>query len=239
MRLSHTRFFRFSLTPLRGGLALGAGLLTALEARGQWEVGGCIGPNLATHRYQQQGQRVKEKKVLLLHLGLTSSFPLGPNIALQPELLISQVGTKHARPHENTRHTHGTHTDFLQYLTLPVAMVGRIPLRRPANSHLAIGGGPYAAVLTFAERTRKGETFADDLNVGDEPRADYRRFDAGMSMRAIFEYKRIFTGFTFTYGMMNIQAYGDEQTGRYTRSLSLTWGVRGHWSVKKPAPASQ
>lgn len=35
---------------------------------------------------------------------------------------------------------------------------------------------------------------------------------------------------------MNIQAHGDEQNGRYTRSLSLTWGVRGHWSTKKPVP---
>lgn len=206
----------------------------AHQALAQREIGACIGLHVVGQQYQQNGQGIRERRAVMAHFGLTGAFDLGPNISFRPELLLVQLGTKHSAQHQYQYHTVGAHTDLLQYLMLPAVMVGRIVVGAKRRHQLVVGGGPYVAWLTYAESYKTTNSHTDDLEVGDGPQDDYRRFDAGMSLRAAYEYKpsnklsglTFFTGLTFTYGMLNVQPRGDEQNSRYNRCLGLTSGFR-------------
>jgi hypothetical protein len=244
MAVSFVRFSMQSVAVLRYVLAVGIGLVAAPEAHGQWEIGASLGVNRATQRYQQNSQHIREKALVLFHVGLTTVFNLGPNLAVHSDLLLTTLGTRHSLLHTHSYYTLGEHSDELQYLMLPVAMVGRISLSPSRPHYLVVGGGPYVAWLTYAESTKRGETFTDDLNVGDDKNDNYRTFDAGMNMQAVYEISgsrklaslTIFGGVVVTYGMLNVLPHGDDATGRYNRAVSLTSGIRVRLQRQQPTP---
>lgn len=205
-------------------LLYGAAICLGFQAQAQRAVGVCFGMNFTTQRYFVQGQRANARLVALPHLGLTTAFDIGSSICFQPELLLTVLGMKHKN--ESGWWGEPSYTDELHYLSLPLAMVGRLPVGKNKQYRLAIGGGPYVGWLMEAIRDDGGKWSPNDLDVGEGRDAIYRSYDYGLTLRALYERQRWFWGATLTYGMVNIQTHGDAQNSRYNRALGLTGGFR-------------
>ena len=138
---------------------------------------------------------IDDKNALVgFNAGLFAKMPITRFIAIQPELYFT---TKGSEVSYKGLFANGDARFRLSYLEVPVLLVINL------NQNFNIHGGPYVSYLLAGdvsnESTSPSFDFEKNIDVDD-----YNRMDAGLTLGAAIDIRKISIGARYSYGMTTI-----------------------------------
>jgi hypothetical protein len=188
---------------LPGGHALAQGL--GLGVKG--------GVNLATERFQGEGDSPSIDPRVGVVAGVFANVPLLSWVDLQPEALVAMKGAR--------LDLEGAQSSvWLDYFEVPI--LARFSRRRGGRLRYFVAGGPSIGVrLRARTRTKFGDS-TEEIDIGDE----LERLDFGMTAGGGVELGSIVLDGRYTLGLKDIDKNKSDTVKVTNRALSFTVGLK-------------
>ena len=197
-------------------IALGMLLLPAAATIAQPGITG--GFNTGTYKYQVNSTTYGRSSLVGFNAGLFYRASLDRHVIMEPSLLFTRKGARN----NNTPFPVDYTKSRLDYVQLNVPVMYRGWVSRHAD--FTIGGGPYAAVLAYADvRTqfRTGDQNLDDYSIGTNGADDFKPLDAGLRFGAGFRYDRVNVSIAYDLGLADIAPQTNTEIRNRTFGINL------------------
>lgn len=139
------------------------------------------------------------------HFGLFTKIPITDFLAVQPELLYSNTGSKIAYGGSDLENLFGIEPGEvrfnLNYIQVPVALAVNVG---PLNIH----GGPYVAYLVSANVTDLSTSNLNSTTLEELNTEDFNRIDYGVLVGVAVDLRGVTIGARYNYGLREIGSSG-------------------------------
>lgn len=200
------------------------------------------GANIANITITDNGHDDDAHAMTRFHAGYMADFPLSKYFSFQPGLLFTGKGTE-IQQGQPSDALYWKTTTKLNYIEMPVNLIGKIPLTNQ-NYTLFIGAGPYVAIGVSGKTKLIAKQF--DMDFEEKIDVDFRTkirienvnyrgpgfyvlkpFDFGFNGMAGFELKNLLLSVNYGYGLSNLKYYSIPgiATGKH-RVLSFSAGFK-------------
>jgi len=185
-------------------LLMGASQVNAQESNPGPRYGIKGGINFA-QLYVDQPNAEDENMKVGYHFGVFGKVPITSFLALQPELLYTNVGAKITYGGSDLENLLGIEPGEvrfnLNYIQLPVALTANIG---PLNVHL----GPYLAYLAGANIKDLKTSDLNPSDIKELNRDDFNEFDYGVMGGVGFDVQNFTIGARYNYGLREVGKSG-------------------------------
>jgi hypothetical protein len=151
--------------------------------------------------YVDQPNAEDEKMKLGLNFGVFGKIPISNFLAVQPEVLYSNVGSKIRYGGSNLENALGIEPGEvrfnLNYIQVPVALAANVG---PLNLH----AGPYLSYLLSANVKDLKSANLNPTDVVDLDTDDFNRLDYGVLFGVGFDVQGVTIGARYNYGLREI-----------------------------------
>ncbi|NHE56778.1 porin family protein [Cyclobacterium plantarum] len=155
--------------------------------------------------YVDQPNVENESMKMGIHFGLFSKIPINNYVALQPEVLYTNTGSKVSYGGSDFENVFGIETGEirfnLNYVQVPVALAVNLG---PLNVH----AGPYLAYLLSANVKDWKSSETSPTQVRELDTKDFNKIDYGLVIGAGFDIKAVNVGARYNYGLRNVGKEG-------------------------------
>jgi len=207
-------------------LLLGTSQVQAQDNNPGPKIGVKGGLNLA-QLYVDQPNAEDEKMKVGYHFGVFGKIPVTNFLAIQPEVLYSNVGSKVTYGGSNLENLFGIEPGEvrfnLNYVQVPVALAVNIG---PLNVH----AGPYLSYLVSANVKDLKKSDLSSTDIQELKTKDFNRFDYGLVGGIGFDVQNVTVSARYNYGLREIGNTGlagnlTENSKNSVFQISLGFGI--------------
>lgn len=190
----------FAILCAVGFLVLGAGQAIAQSDNPGPRFGIKAGLN-ASQLYVDQPNVEDENMKIGFNFGIFTKVPITNFLALQPEVLYTNVGSKLTYGGSDLENLFGIESGEvrfnLNYIQVPLALAVNIG---PLNVH----AGPYVSYLLSANVRDWNSSELNGTNVQELETSDFNRMDYGVVVGAGFDIQQFTIGARYNYGLREV-----------------------------------